>query len=90
MMKKNTCFKGDEGLCVDLLITNSKFPFMTTKFFETDLSDHHNIYYSQNKIYTPQFQTIYVSDWFKLDIFNSMSAMKIHSAFENNFVPILD
>ena len=27
-MKQNTCFKGDGGLCIDLLIANSKFSFM--------------------------------------------------------------
>ena len=40
MMKQNTCSKGDEGLCIDLLITNSKFSFLETNSFETDLSDH--------------------------------------------------
>ena len=35
MMKQNTCFKGDGGSCIDLLITNSKFSFMKTNSFET-------------------------------------------------------
>ena len=39
-MKQNTCSKGDEGLCIDLLITNSKFSFLETNSFETGLSDH--------------------------------------------------
>ena len=30
------------------------------------------------------------SDQFKLDIFHSMSDMRTHAAFENNFVSILD
>ena len=67
MMKQNTCFKGDGGLCIDVLITNSKFSFIATNFFETGLSDHHHIYYSQNKIWKtwpekiniPQFQLIW-------------------------------
>ena len=29
-------------------------------------------------------------DQFKLDIFNSKSALRTHAAFENNFVSILD
>ena len=41
-MKQNTCFKGDGGLCLDLLITNSKFSFMRTNIFETGLSDYHH------------------------------------------------
>ena len=40
MMKQNTWSKGDEGLCIDLLITNSKFSFLETNSFETGLSDH--------------------------------------------------
>ena len=51
-MKQNKYFKGDAGSCIDLLIRNSKFSFMTTDSFETDLSDHHHIYCSQNKILT--------------------------------------
>ena len=43
MMKQNTCFKGDGGSCIDLLITNSKFSFMKTNCFETGLSDHHHM-----------------------------------------------
>ena len=50
MIKQNACFKGDGGLCIDLLLTNSKFSFMTTTFFEIGSSDYHHIYYSQNKI----------------------------------------
>ena len=42
MIKQNTCSgsKGDEGLCIDLLITKSKFLFLETNSFETGLSDH--------------------------------------------------
>ena len=46
MMKQNTCFKGDGGSCIDLLITNSKFSFMKTNSFETGLSDHHHMIYT--------------------------------------------
>ena len=33
MMKQIICFKGDGGLCIDLLIINSKFSFMKTNSF---------------------------------------------------------
>ena len=60
-------------------------------------SSSYDIYYSQNKIWKvwtkeiniPQFQTI-DRDQFRSDIFDSMSAMRTHAAFENNFVSILD
>ena len=93
-MKQNKCFKGDGCSCIDLLITNWKFSFMTTNSFETDLSYHHHIYCSQNKILN-QRNLIYgifkqYFDQFKLDIFNSKSALRTDAAFENNFVSILD
>ena len=50
MMKQNTCFKGDGGSCIDLLITNSKFSFTTINFFQTGLRDQHHLYYSKSKI----------------------------------------
>ena len=70
---------------------------MKTNSFETGLSDHHHmiLYYSQNKIIKKK-KSIYRnfkqcdSGRFKLDILNSMSSIRIHLAFENNFVSILD
>ena len=99
MMKQNTCFKGDGGSCIDLLITNSKFSFMKANSFETGLSDHHHMIYTILKTKFEKFKpkkSIYCnfkqydSDQFKLDIFNSMSAMRAHAAYKNNFVLILD
>ena len=46
MMKQNTCFKGDGGLCIDLVIVNSKCSFMKTNSLETGLSDHHHMIYT--------------------------------------------
>ena len=97
-MKQNTCFKGDGGSCIDLLITNSKFSFMKTNSFETGLSDHHHMIYTILKTKFEKFKpkkSIYCnfkqydSDQFKLDIFNSVSAMRTHATFENNFGSIL-
>ena len=99
MMKQNTCLKDDGGSCIDLLITNSKFSFMKTNSFETGLSDHHHMIYTILKTKFEKFKpkkSIYCnfkqydSDQFKLDIFNSMSAMRAHAAYKNNFVSILD
>ena len=85
IMKQNTCFKGDGGSCIDLLITNSKFSFMKTNSFETGLSDHHHMIYTILKTKFEKFKPKksiyrnfiqYHSDQFKLGIFNSMSAMR--------------
>ena len=55
MMKQNTCFKGDGGSCINLLIANSKFSLMKTNSFETGLSDHHHMICNQNKIFNKTF-----------------------------------
>ena len=93
MMKQNKCFKSDRGSCTDLLIRNSKFSFMTANSFETDLSDHHHILFSKQNFELKKLifrNSKQYFDQFKLDIFNSMSAMRTHAAFENNFVSIFD
>ena len=97
-MKQNIYLKGDGGSSIDLLITNWKFSFMKANSFETNLSDHHRMIH---KIFKTKFEKFkpkksiyrnfkqYDSDQFKFDIFNSMSAMRTHAAFKNNFVSIL-
>ena len=99
MMKQNTCFKGDGGSCIDLLIAKSKFPFMTTNSFETGLSDHLHMIYTILKTKFEKFEPkklIYRnfkqfdSEQFKLNTCTSMSVVRTHADFENNFVSILD
>ena len=91
IMKQSTCFKGDGDSCIDLLITNSKFSFMTANSFENGLSDHHHLIYTILKTkfekLKPKKSTYrnfkqYDSDQFKLDIFNSMSAMRARAAYK--------
>ena len=97
MMKQNTCFKGDRGSCIDLLIT--VYSFMKTNSFETGLSNHHHMMYTVLKTKFEKFEPeklIYLNfkqfhcEQFKLDICNSMSAVRTLAAFENNFVSISD
>ena len=99
MMKQNTCFKYDGGSCIDLLITNSKVLFLKTNFFVTGLSDHHHMIYTILKTKFEKFEPKksiyrnfkqYDSDQFRLNIFNSMSAMRNHAVFEKKFVLMLD
>ena len=72
---------------------------MKTNSFETSLSDHHHmthaIFKTKFKKFEPKKSIYrnfiqYDSDQFKLDIFNSMFAMRFHAAFENSFLSILD
>ena len=90
MMKQNTCLKGDGGSFIDLLITNYKFSFMKTNSFETGLSHNNHMIYTIYKTKFEKFKSKkpiyrnfkqYDNDQFKLDVFNSMSAMRTHAAF---------
>ena len=72
---------------------------MKTSSFGTGFSDHHHMIYTILKTEFEKFEPkklIYRnfkqfdSEQFKFDICNSMSAVRTHAAFENNFVSILD
>ena len=72
---------------------------MKTSSFGTGFSDHHHMIYTILKTKFEKFEPkklIYRnfkqfdSEQFKLDICNSMSAVRTHAAFEKNFVSILD
>ena len=47
-IRNNTCFKG-EGSCIHLILTNRKYSFKNSTFYETGLSDHHHLIYSMLK-----------------------------------------
>ena len=72
---------------------------MGSNSIETGLSDHHHMIHAILKTKFEKFKPKksiyrnfkqYDSNQFKLDIFSSMSAMRTHAPFENNFVSILD
>ena len=72
---------------------------MKANSFETGLNGHHHMIYTILKTKFEKFKpkkSIYCnfkqydSDQFKLDIFNSMSAMRAYAAYKNSFVSILD
>ena len=56
IMKQNTCFKGNGGSCIYLLITNSKFSFMKTNSFEAGLSDHYHLIHAILKTKFEKFE----------------------------------
>ena len=72
---------------------------MKRNSFETGLNDYHHMIYTILKTKSEslnQRKLMYCnikqfnSDQFKLDICTSMSTVRTHAAFENNFVSILD
>ena len=76
-----------------------KFSFLARFSSETGLSDRHHMIYTILKTKFENFEPKkliyrnvkqYDSHQLKLEFFNSMSAMKSHIAFENNFILILD
>ena len=45
LIKTNTCFKVKSS-CIDLILTNMKFPFKFTSTYETGISGHHHMVYT--------------------------------------------
>ena len=45
LIKSNTCFKG-KGSCIDLFMTNRKYPFKCSDSYGTGVSDHHHMTYA--------------------------------------------
>ena len=98
MMKQNTCFKSDGDSCH--LFTNYKFEISIyeNKFLKNIMSDHRHMIFTILKTKFEKFEpkkSVYLnfkkhSDQFKLDFFNSISAMSTHAAFENNLASISD
>ena len=75
MMKHSTPFKGDGGLRIDLLITNSKLSFIKTNSFETGLSDHHHMIYSKQNLKSLNQRNQYTA------ISNNMIVTKLNWTF---------
>ena len=88
LIKNNTCFKG-EGSCIDLILTNRKFSFKNSTSFETDLSDHHNLFYSVFKttFYKEEPKTLIYLDYktFSLEKFSSELFFKLESQENNDY-----
>ena len=49
LIKKPTCFKSENGRCIDLILTNRLLCFKKTGSYDTDLSDYHHLIYSMFK-----------------------------------------
>ena len=71
---------------------------MKKNSFETSLNDHHHLIYTILKTKFEKFEPKkllyrsfkqFDSEQFKLNICHSMSTVRTHAAFENNFVSIL-
>ena len=46
LIKEPTCFKSKKGRCIDLILTNKKHSYFSSKTFETGMSDHHTMIYT--------------------------------------------
>ena len=45
LVKSKTCFKSNNGTCIDLILTNQKYSFKNTCTIETGVSDFHMMIY---------------------------------------------
>ena len=50
LVKSKTCFKSNNGTCIDLILTNKKYFFKNTCTIETGASDFHRMIYTQLKL----------------------------------------
>ena len=49
IIKSKTCYKSQEGSCIDLIITNRYSLHQFSHVFETGISDHHLMVYTMLK-----------------------------------------
>ena len=49
LIKTPTCFKSEEGRCIDLILTNRPLCFKNSGSYETGISDYHHLIYSMFK-----------------------------------------
>ena len=49
LIGSNTCFKSENGSCIDLILSNHPFSHQQNKTFETGFSDHHHLIYTMLK-----------------------------------------
>ena len=43
LIHNSTCYKNENGRCIDLILTNKKYSFLESQSFETGYSDHHHL-----------------------------------------------
>ena len=99
LVKTNTCFKGS-GFCVYLILTNKKYSFKNTTWYETGLSDHHHMILIMLKATFQQKEPkcfIYrdyknlIFENFKSDLQEALQSCKgSYHAFDGYFTSILN
>ena len=99
-MKEKTCWKSQEGTCIDLILSNRKHSLFKTGTLETGLSDHHSLVYTMLKTTFQKLppQKIYYRKWknFDVEFFNRELSENLQhiredfSTFNNIFIQLLD
>ena len=99
-MKEKTCWKSQEGTCIDLILSNRKHSLQNTGTLETGLSDHHALVYTMLKTTFQKLpaQKINYRKWkdFDVDLFNMelsenlMCVRDDFSTFNNIFIQLLN
>ena len=103
-MSEKTCWKSQNGSCIDLIISNNKNSLMNTGTIETGISDHHSLIYTMLKLKYQKLppKVIKYRDWkyfdcdsFKLELseclkFNKTYNMESYQNFEKVFEYVLE
>ena len=103
IIKSNTCFKG-HGICIDLILSNSKYCFKYcfkySSAFETGLSDYHELIYpilkttfkkEEPKLFKYRDYKKFGNTAFNTDLQSKLEEVpKVHQNFEQTFVRVLN
>ena len=98
-MKAKTCWKSENGTCIDLIISNSKFSIMNTGVLETGLSDHHLLIFTMLKTQYERLppKTIKYRKWknfdeflFRQELVNALNCNLDYKTFEQVFELVLN
>ena len=100
LIKDKTCFKGQRGTCIDLLLTNQRNCFKKSSSYETGISDHHHLIYTMLKATFQKLEPNKVSyrnyKTFDYQVFaNELNyelqyCSDIYAEFESTFIKVLD
>ena len=99
--KTKTCFKSDEGSCIDLILSNQKYGLQKTGSWDTGLSDFHHLIYTQLKSRYTRLQprkvnyrcyNNFIEENFLTDLSLKITSSNINEieSFENKFETVLN
>ena len=95
----NTCFKSDQGSCIDLILSNQRRCLQNTGSFDCGLSDYHHLVYTMlkstftrlqaKKIYYRSYRN-FLENLFSIELDSFLGSNLDYNSFENILQTVLD